>query len=125
MLFWTPKLVISYNKFEAPHGLKLHGFHNRQPIGNADAYLSCWFKHNHNSSRAETVQRQLKPGLKKGARLLVNDYCLTEARENQAGLKGKAMRTTDINMLANLNTRETESDWVELFDEVKGFGSWV
>lgn len=34
------------------------------------------------------------------------------------------MRTTDINMLEDLNIRETESDWCELFDEVKGFRFW-
>ncbi|CCD42567.1 hypothetical protein BofuT4_uP076500.1 [Botrytis cinerea T4] len=61
--------------------------------------------HNRNKLYAANVLRQLKLVFKKGARLLVSDCYLTEAGKNQAGVEKQAMRTMDINMLANLNAQ--------------------
>ncbi|KAB8295923.1 hypothetical protein EYC80_008743 [Monilinia laxa] len=78
--------------------------------------------HNHSNKYATNMLCQLKPALKKGARVLINDYCLPEAGKGSVGLEEKAMRTMDINMLSVLNAHEGgESDWAELFGAVIGF----
>ncbi|KAJ8069276.1 hypothetical protein OCU04_002937 [Sclerotinia nivalis] len=99
-----------------------HDFLNPQPVENADVYLFRWIMRNYSKKYAANILCQLKPALKKGARLLINDYCLPEAGNSSVGLEERAMRTMDINMLAMMNAQErAESDWVELFGEVKAF----
>ncbi|RAL68535.1 hypothetical protein DID88_007262 [Monilinia fructigena] len=100
----------------------VHGFHNPQPIKNADVYMFRWVMHNHSNKYATNMLCQLKPALKKGAKVLINDYCLPQTGKGSVGLDEKAMRTMDINMLSILNAQERgESDWAELFGAVKGF----
>lgn len=100
----------------------VHDFHSPQPIKNADVYMFRWVMHNHSNKYAINMLCQLKPALKKGARILINDYCLPEAGKGSVGLEEKAMRTMDINMLSVLNAQERgENDWADLFGAVKGF----
>ncbi|QSZ37149.1 hypothetical protein DSL72_009243 [Monilinia vaccinii-corymbosi] len=100
----------------------VHDFHTPQPIRNADLYFFRWIMHNHSNKYATNILRQLKPALKKGARVLINDYCLPEAGNGAVGLEERAMRTMDMNMLTFFNSQErSESDWIELFGPVKGF----
>ncbi|KAI9649206.1 hypothetical protein NHQ30_001774 [Ciborinia camelliae] len=100
----------------------VHDFHNPQPIKNADVYLFRWIMHDNSKKYATNILRQLKPALKKGARVLINDYCLPEAGKGYTGLEEKAIRIMDLNMLSMLNAQERgESDWIELFSGVKGF----
>ncbi|TGO12363.1 hypothetical protein BTUL_0090g00430 [Botrytis tulipae] len=105
MLFWTPKLIISYSHFGVPHGLK-------QTFASKPPEFMLFIIANLSKVQMFYAQPQLTRGkfsaptealLKKDVRL-VNDYCLNEAGEDQAELEGKVMRTTDINMLADLNT---------------------
>ncbi|ESZ96386.1 putative O-methyltransferase [Sclerotinia borealis F-4128] len=71
---------------------------------------------------AANMPCQHKPASKKGARVLIDDYCLPEAGKYYTAVEVKAMRTMDLNMLSTLNAQERgESDWDELFGGVKGF----
>lgn len=118
--------IASAPQLDAPLSSRIkymvHDFNNPQPIKNADVYLFRWIMHNYANKHAVNILQQLKPALKKGARVLINDYCLPEVGNGCTGLQEKAMRTMDLNMLAILNAQErAESDWIELFGEVKGF----
>jgi len=99
-----------------------HDFHTLQPIKGADVYFYRWILHNHSDKYAVNMLRQLIPALKKGAKVLINDYCLPETSVEGAGgsrADDKIMRTMDLVMLTLLNAQErTERQYRELFEKV-------
>ncbi|PBP15774.1 S-adenosyl-L-methionine-dependent methyltransferase [Diplocarpon rosae] len=97
-----------------------HDFNTPQPVQNADVYLFRWILHNNSDKYAINMLRQLIPALKRGARVVINDYCLPEP-----GVEGewdeRVMRTMDLVMLTLLNAQErTEGEFRELFAQVDG-----
>jgi hypothetical protein len=100
----------------------VHDFHTAQPIKHADVYLFRWIMHNYSNKYATNILNQLKPALKKGARVLINDYCLPESGKGYEGPEEKVMRTMDLAMLSLLNAQERgPRDWEELFRGAGGF----
>ncbi|PQE14635.1 O-methyltransferase protein [Rutstroemia sp. NJR-2017a BVV2] len=100
----------------------VHDFHTAQPTKHADVYLFRWIMHNHSNKYATNILNQLKPALKKGARVLINDYCLPESGKGYEGPEEKVMRTMDLVMLSLLNAQERgPRDWEELFRGAGGF----
>lgn len=94
-----------------------HDFHTKQPVKGADVYLYRWILHNHSTLYSINMLRQLIPALKKGARILINDYCLAEPG-TESPHDEKVMRTMDLVMLTLLNAQErTEEEFKSLFQE--------
>lgn len=124
-----------------------HDFFEPQPVKGADVYLIRWCLHNWSDKYAIKILRALVPGLKKGARVVVNDGVvpepkppgaswrssadLTKAEQEGTGAdlepaeevdadiaEDRAMRNLDLIMLEGLNARERDLDeWENLFAE--------
>lgn len=102
-----------------------HDFHTRQPVRGADIYFYRWILHNHSDKYAVNMLRQLIPALKKGAKVVINDYCLPESSMQASGSGSNGddniMRSMDLVMLTLLNAQErTEAQFTELFDKADG-----
>jgi hypothetical protein len=71
--------------------------------------------HNYSTPYAVRILKNLVPALKPGARVVINDYCLSEpGKENP--WDERVMRRMDVVMLAVLNAQErTEKEFRELF----------
>jgi len=99
--------------------LRTHDFTKPQPVKGADLYLFRWIMHNHSDKYATTILRALIPALKKGARILVNDYCLPEPGQLLDGGEERVLRTMDLVMLTLLNAQErSEVEFRSLFEGV-------
>lgn len=122
-----------------------HDFFEPQPVKDADVYLIRWCMHNWSDKYAIKILRALIPGLKKGARVVINDGVLPEPKAPTASWHGptseaaeaevakaeraneevdadymadRSMRSLDLIMLQALNARERDVDeWKELFKE--------
>jgi len=92
-----------------------HDFLTPQPIKDADVYLLRWILHDWSDKYCVKILQALVPGLKKGARVVVNDICIPEP--GQLGIAAdRALRLMDISMKAFNNARERDAEtWVELF----------
>ena len=55
-----------------------HDFLTEQPVKNADVYLFRWIFHNWSDGYCLGILRNLIPALKSGARVVINDNCLSE-----------------------------------------------
>jgi len=55
-----------------------HDFHTEQVVKGADVYFFRWILHNLSDKYALSVLRNLIPALKHGARVIINDHCLSE-----------------------------------------------
>lgn len=71
--------------------------------------------HNYSTPYAIRILKNLVPALKPGARVVINDYCLsTPGKENP--WDERVVRRMDVVMLAVLNAQErTEREFRELF----------
>ncbi|RDW66666.1 hypothetical protein BP5796_09415 [Coleophoma crateriformis] len=96
-----------------------HDFHQLQPVQGADVYLYRWIFHNHSTPYAVNMLRQLIPALKRGSRIVINDYCLLPPNTTSApSAEEKIMRIMDLVMLTLLNAQErTEEEFRRLFAE--------
>jgi len=90
-------------------------FHTEQPIKGADVYFFRWILHNLSDKYALKVLRALIPALKRGAKIIINDHCLSEPGKESLW-DDKIMRTMDLVMLSLLNaTERSEADFSTLF----------
>lgn len=78
-------------------------------------YFFRWIMHNYSTPYAIKLLRNLVPALKPGAKVLINDHCLSEAGQENPWDE-KLMRGMDLIMLALLNAQErTEEEFRQLF----------
>ncbi|KAF1345928.1 O-methyltransferase-domain-containing protein [Delphinella strobiligena] len=93
-----------------------HDFFEPQPVKGADVYLIRWCLHNWSDKYSIKILRALVPGLKKGARVVINDGAAEEVDADIA--EHRAMRNLDLIMLEGLNARERDlGEWEDLFAE--------
>lgn len=78
-------------------------------------YFFRWIMHNYSTPYAVRILQNLIPALKPGARVVINDYCLSEpGKENP--WDERVVRRMDVVMLAVLNAQErTEDEFRALF----------
>jgi hypothetical protein len=83
-------------------------------------YLFRWIMHNHSDKYAAKILTSLIPALKRGSRILINDYCLPEpGKELESIGEERVLRTMDLVMLTLLNAQErSEADFANLFGKV-------
>jgi ubiquinone/menaquinone biosynthesis C-methylase UbiE len=53
-----------------------HDFFTEQPVKDADVYYLHWIFHNWSDKYCIDILRNLIPALKKGARIVVNEFCV-------------------------------------------------
>ena len=122
-----PAELISRVKFMA------HDFFAEQPVV-ADVYYFRWVFHNWSDKYALQILRCLRPALRHGARVVIQDTCLPEPgtmaqwrEKEQRCVHGNHFwrlsdspwrRAADLNMLGVFNSRERDLDeWQHLFQE--------
>ncbi|KAG9234888.1 O-methyltransferase-domain-containing protein [Amylocarpus encephaloides] len=94
--------------------LTTHNFFMEQTVV-ADVYFLRWIFHGFSEKYCIEILRQLRPALKKRARILINDGVLPDPGVAGA-VEEKSMRTMDVMMQVTVNAREREiDDWAELF----------
>ena len=56
----------------------VHDFFTEQPVVGAEVFYFRWIFHNWSDKYSVEILRNLIPALKKGARVVISDYCLPE-----------------------------------------------
>lgn len=107
--------------------LTVHNFFEPQPVV-ADVYFFRHILHAFNDELAVQILRALIPSLRKGARVIVNDFVLP-VPGTVSRFEEKHMRTIDVLMQTVCNSREREeADWKSLFamadPRFKWEGAW-
>lgn len=67
-----------------------HNFFSEQPVRGADVYFFRWIFHNWGDKYCFQILRALIPALKKGARVIANEYVLLDGAETRLTEKYKA-----------------------------------
>lgn len=94
-----------------------YDFFTPQPVRGADVYLFHWIFHGWGDGHGVRILRSQIPALKKGARILINEWCLPEP-SGVSGWDEGIMRTMDLLMLMVVNSNERDLDmWRELFNK--------
>ncbi|KAK8093353.1 hypothetical protein PG997_000038 [Apiospora hydei] len=95
-----------------------HDFFTPQPVKDADLYLLRWVMHDWSDKYCVKILESLVPGLRRGARILVNDICVPEPAE--LGVRAdRGFRQMDMTMKAFNNARQRDHEtWVHLFASV-------
>ncbi|KAK3298491.1 O-methyltransferase-domain-containing protein [Chaetomium fimeti] len=92
-----------------------HDFFTEQVTKDADVYFFRWVMHNYSTPYAVRILKNLVPALKPGARVVINDYCLRDAGQENPWDE-RVVRRMDVVMLAVLNAQErTEEEFRALF----------
>ena len=120
-----------------------HDFFTEPPevAKGADVYLFCRVFHNWSDKFSIKILKSLRPALKYGARVLINDICLAEpnvlpvtlerkmrsvssslqasvTRQSVVDVLTNCHRASDLGMMAMLNAKERgRDDWAELFEK--------
>ncbi|UKZ91600.1 uncharacterized protein TrAFT101_006575 [Trichoderma asperellum] len=103
--------------------LTTHDFFQPQ-TETADAYLFRHIFHAFSDKYAINILRALIPGLKPGARIIINDIVLPDPGV-VSRLEEKSIRTMDVLMKAVCNSREREmDDWRSLFEQADKRYRW-
>ncbi|POS83989.1 hypothetical protein EPUL_004643 [Erysiphe pulchra] len=95
---------------------QVHDFHTTQNVKGADVYFFRWIFHNHSDRLAIPMLQNLIPALKRGARVLINDYCLpgpasTATKSPSVDpTEEKTLRSMDLAMLSLLNSQERDEN---------------
>ncbi len=96
----------------------MSAFHHTMPPKNANVkavYFFRWIIHNYSTPYAISILKNLIPALKPGARVVINDHCLSEPGSESAW-DDKLMRSMDVVMLTLLNAQERdEAGFRQLF----------
>ncbi|KAI1212690.1 S-adenosyl-L-methionine-dependent methyltransferase [Annulohypoxylon truncatum] len=102
--------------------LQVHDFFTPQPVRGADVYYFRWIMHNYSTPYAVQIIRALIPALKPGARVVINDLCLSEPGV-ESPWDERLMRSMDLVMMTLLNAQEREEeDFRQLFKQAdEGF----
>ncbi|KAI1439378.1 S-adenosyl-L-methionine-dependent methyltransferase [Annulohypoxylon stygium] len=92
-----------------------HDFFRPQPVKGADVYLLRWVLHDWSDKYCIKILQAQVPGLKKGAKVVINDICIPEP--GQVGIAAdRGLRQMDISMKAFNNARERDyATWSMLF----------
>ncbi|KAI1110206.1 S-adenosyl-L-methionine-dependent methyltransferase [Nemania sp. NC0429] len=107
----TPAELADRVKFMA------HDFFQEQPVAGADVYFFRWIFHNWSDKYSIEILRKQIPALKKGAKIVVNDYVLPEPGLLSRWQENR-VRSMDLTMTALHNAREREiGDWAKLFSD--------
>lgn len=78
-----------------------------QPVHGADVYLLRWVMHDWSDKYCVKILQALVPALKKGARVLVNDICISEPC--QLGVAAdRGLHQMDVSLKAFSNTKERD-----------------
>ncbi|KAI0885945.1 S-adenosyl-L-methionine-dependent methyltransferase [Annulohypoxylon maeteangense] len=111
----APKPVCADAKIAKRIRFQVHDFFKEQPVRGADVYYFRWIMHNHSTPYAVQIIRNLIPALKPGARIIVNDLCLSEPGV-ETPWDERLMRSMDLVMMTLLNAQERgEEDFRQLF----------
>ncbi|KAM0478967.1 hypothetical protein ACHAPX_004945 [Trichoderma viride] len=103
--------------------LTTHDFFQPQ-TETGDAYLFRHIFHAFSDKYAINILRALIPGLKPGARIIINDIVLPDPGV-VSRLEEKSIRTMDVLMKAVCNSREREmDDWRSLFEQADERFRW-
>lgn len=103
--------------------LTTHDFFQPQ-TETGDAYLFRHIFHAFSDKYAINILRALIPGLKPGARIIINDIVLPDPGV-VSRLEEKSIRTMDVLMKAVCNSREREmNDWKSLFEQADPRFRW-
>lgn len=94
-----------------------HDFLKEQPVRNADVYFFRFVFHNWSDKYCIQILRNHIPELKKGARIVINDYVLPEPGTLPSHWEEK-LRSMDLTMMEMQNSKERElDDWAKLLEE--------
>ncbi|KAI5460865.1 O-methyltransferase [Mariannaea sp. PMI_226] len=97
---------------------QVHDFFSPQPVEGAEVYFLRQVLHDWGDSYCAKIIRSLIPALKNGARVIINDFLLSNVGA-LSGLEEKSSRTMDMQMMTMLNSKErTVQDWQKLFTDV-------
>ncbi|KAL4874341.1 S-adenosyl-L-methionine-dependent methyltransferase [Aspergillus karnatakaensis] len=93
-----------------------HDFFTPQTISPPDAFFIRYIFHNWSDEAVVRIVQALKPALRKGARLLVNEYLGPVGRKDEVGhFEERTYRLRDMQMLALLDAKERSlDDYIEL-----------
>ncbi|CAG8956540.1 hypothetical protein HYFRA_00003929 [Hymenoscyphus fraxineus] len=91
-----------------------HDFFTAQPLKDVDVVLIRYIFHNWSDEYCIRILRNLIPGLKPGAQILIQDHLMPEPKTLSLA-KERDVRAMDMIMLSLFNSREREEDdWKEL-----------
>ncbi|TVY28476.1 O-methyltransferase [Lachnellula hyalina] len=89
----------------------------QQPVKDADVYFFRWVFHNWSDKYCILILRNHIPALKKGARIVINEYVLPEPGVLPI-YQEERLRSMDLTMMEVQNSRERDlDDWAKLFRE--------
>jgi hypothetical protein len=86
---------------------QIHDFFTPQPVVGADIYFFRWVFHNQSDKYAVKILQALKPALKSGAKVVINENCFRGQGE-EGERDEKVNRSIDLCMLTMLNAGERE-----------------
>ncbi|KFZ06718.1 hypothetical protein V501_07169 [Pseudogymnoascus sp. VKM F-4519 (FW-2642)] len=111
-----PKALATAPKFEGDLAERItfkdYDYFTPQPVKGADVYFYRWIIHNTSDKYAIKILQSLVPGLKKGARIVINDHCLPEPNTENPWDE-KIIRTMDLVMLTLINAQERSKEEFE------------
>ncbi|KAH6675785.1 putative O-methyltransferase [Halenospora varia] len=92
-----------------------HDFFTEQPVKGADVYFFRWIFHNWSDKYSIKILKNLVLALKKGARVVVNEFCLPEPGTVHLEVE-RTLRIFDLAMKQMANGKERDvQDWIQLF----------
>ncbi|KAH8676553.1 putative O-methyltransferase [Tricladium varicosporioides] len=92
-----------------------HDFLTEQPVKGADVYFFRWILHNWSDKYSIKILKNLAPALKKGARVVVNEFCLPGPGTVHLEVE-RTLRIFDLAMKQMTNGKERDvEDWIRLF----------
>ncbi|KAK3986043.1 S-adenosyl-L-methionine-dependent methyltransferase [Cladorrhinum sp. PSN332] len=93
-----------------------HDFFTPQPVRGADVYFLRAVLHNWSDGYAVRILRNLIPGLKRGAKVVINDVVVPEAGSMSKPVELRA-RISDLTQVVLQNAGDREiGDWVSLLE---------
>lgn len=102
-----------------------YDFFTPQPVKDADVYLFRWILHDWSDEYAVRILEAVKPGLKKGARVVIMD-AITPEPGVIPPYQDRKIRDYDTMMKILFNAKErTEGDWRALFTKADKEGRFV
>lgn len=94
-----------------------YDFFAPQPVKGAELYLYRWILHDWPDKYCIKILQALRPALKHGAKVLINDVCIPQPGQVSVGAD-RALRLMDISMKAFNNARERDPEvWKDLFEK--------
>ncbi|KAH8684441.1 putative O-methyltransferase [Tricladium varicosporioides] len=95
-----------------------HDFFKPQPLKDIDVVLVRYCLHNWSDEYCSRILKNLIPGLKNGARIVVQDHLMPEPGTLPL-LKERGIRDMDMIMLTLFNARERDGDdWKQLVESI-------